>query len=154
MKETKMKETKMYFDKFKSKKAFLRHRFQAGTIRKLAFNAMGDWSRESLVLRHPQCPLEFVELYATSPRWYVRIVAMLSQPHWSRFIKRALKDPKSTVRFCAYRRALFEEYKDINVLVEMIKADNGLRGYQGYLLNTLRKQGVDVDAALETSDEL
>jgi hypothetical protein len=38
--------------------------------------------------------------------------------------------------------------------VEMIKADNGLRGYQGYLLHTLREQGVDVDAALETPDEL
>lgn len=129
---------KKYFGKFKFKKAFLEHRFQAKTIRNLAFAAVegGTWPEQKLVMRHPQCPLFVLELYANHPRWYVRIVAMLNQTNWRRFIERAMQDKKSTVRFCAYRRAIHEGY-NVPEVHEMIKKDKDLRGYRRMLLNQL-----------------
>lgn len=123
-----------YFGKFTSKKAFLRANLRPSTLRRYMAASRSDWVAQSLILRHRNTPVDIVDRYARHNLWYVRIVAMLSQSRWRRYIDRALADKKSTVRFCAYRRAEFESYMPLATLTSAVISDKNLRGYRFMLL--------------------
>lgn len=122
----------MLFGQFNSQKAFLSADLTPEFLRDLSADPT-DWFSQKLILRHKNCPVEIVDKFSKSKHWYKRIVAMLQRDRWTQWIEIAMQDPKSTVRFCAYKRALFENYQ-VDRVLQLIKADERLGGYRSMLL--------------------
>lgn len=116
----------MKYYKYNSQKSFLASNTKGAVIRRL-FET--EPQHEKLWLKHKNCPVDIVEDFATNGVWYKRITAMLAQCRWEKYIERAMRDSKSTVRYCAYKRAFFQNYK-VKYVIQLIKADKYLGGYK------------------------
>jgi hypothetical protein len=131
---------KIYFGRFPTKCSFLRSNLRQSTLRRLYDECKylrRNWCSVALILRYPNCPDDIRRYYVGHHTWYKRLVAMLSQTAWPTYLGKALRDPKSTVRAAALRRAMFEGgMVSADEAKQFLKKDKGLQGYFKEFLRT------------------
>ena len=92
-----------------------------------------NWKIIKGLLLHKDCPVSLKEAYVNDPIWWKRIPALLSKKSWKQYLSSAIKDPKSTVRQAAYKRAIAEpssvDVISVHDLFWLIRADVRVHNY-------------------------